>query len=277
MPASLNQPTCEYILVVATSTEEQELRAAADQLGIPFAKKSSPGGVYFDLDRLGGGAGNRVIAVRVEMGPFGYAGSAGSAIRYKQAFAAQGLICLGMAFGVDASWQKPGEVLVSRALLPYDSRDVVCDPHVHSHYRYDYSRMKAFPARRQLLGLFERHHEIRPPGVHAVHFGALLTGASRVFCSRYRDKLVEDASRAISSALVAEGKIVPRIVGGEMEGMGLLSSCKRDDPSWIVVKGISDFADGDEEGRPDRRKLACSNSAVFVLQALLAEGHPAHG
>ena len=61
------------------------------------------------------------------------------------------------------------------------------------------------------------------------------------------------------------------IVGGEMEGVGLLAaSLKADDPIWCVVKGISDFADENRDaeiviGRP----RACRNAATFVLSALV--------
>lgn len=288
MSAPLNLPTFEYILVVATPTEETELQAAAGELGVPFVKRVGPDGPYFDLGQMGRDAGNRVVAVRIQIGPFGYGGSAGSAIRYMRAFGAQNLICLGMAFGVDSFRQAPGDVLVSSVLLPYDSRHVVCDDDVPSpwrrwsfrrrpHHRYDYSRMKMFPAQTSLLRLFQHRGELPPHGVHAVHFGALLTGGSRISCSRYRDRLVEDVACAIGVDLALTGRPVPPIIGGEMEGVGLLSSCDPSAPSWIVVKGISDFADGNQAGFPERRKLACRNAAMFVLQALLAKGPPSHG
>ncbi len=54
-----------------------------------------------------------------------------------------------------------------------------------------------------------------------------------------------------------------------MEGVGFLSSCASDNPRWVVVKGISDFADGSPGARSgDFRERACYNSAKFVLAAL---------
>ena len=60
------------------------------------------------------------------------------------------------------------------------------------------------------------------------------------------------------------------VVGGEMEGVGLLAASAAADPVWCVVKGISDFADKKrdtviEENIP----IACRNAAAFVLSALL--------
>jgi adenosylhomocysteine nucleosidase len=60
------------------------------------------------------------------------------------------------------------------------------------------------------------------------------------------------------------------IVGGEMEGVGLIAISPDRDPAWIVVNGISDFADEDRDQVIEQnRPLACRNSADFVLRALL--------
>lgn len=91
-----------------------------------------------------------------------------------------------------------------------------------------------------------------------VHVGTLLSGGARIFSSRFRDDLV--------------GNVPPgrdRIVGGEMEGVGLLSVSPADKPLWAVVKGISDFADEDRDGIIETtRQLACENAVRFVLSAL---------
>ncbi|HEY4241936.1 MAG TPA: hypothetical protein VGM88_19085 [Kofleriaceae bacterium] len=280
----MERTSSEYILVVATRTEEEQLEAATVELGLPFTKRHGEAGDYYDLGKIGGDRGNRVVAIKVDMGPFGFRGSASSVIRHRVAFSAQGVICLGMAFGIDAATQDIGDVLVSQALLPYDNRDVVCDNGFVARvvarvrgepaHRYDYSRVGVFPAREALFRLFERHHTIRPDGSRRVHVGSLLSGGSRVFCAGYRDRLVTEVRRDIVAA-TAKGEpraMLPPIIGGEMEGVGLLSASRKRSPSWIVVKGISDFADG--RGRaslPARRDLACRNSARFVLEALAAE------
>jgi adenosylhomocysteine nucleosidase len=52
-----------------------------------------------------------------------------------------------------------------------------------------------------------------------------------------------------------------RIIGGDMEGLGLLSVSPADKPLWAVVKGISDFADEDRDGiKEATRPLACENA-----------------
>ena len=63
------------------------------------------------------------------------------------------------------------------------------------------------------------------------------------------------------------------IIGGEMEGVGLLAaSSSADDPIWCVVKGISDFADENRDANiTESRSRACHNAANFVLSALQNE------
>ena len=89
----------------------------------------------------------------------------------------------------------------------------------------------------------------------------MLSGAARIHCQAFRDELVAGVPAVVEDT----------IVGGEMEGVGLLAaSATVDDQIWCVVKGISDFADvlRDEE-ITEARSLACRNAADFVLSALL--------
>src|SRR6267143_4035963 len=58
------------------------------------------------------------------MGPHGRLGSAAKAVRYLAATGAQGIIQVGMAFGITRGPQTIGDVLVSTSLIPYDKRDV---------------------------------------------------------------------------------------------------------------------------------------------------------
>ncbi len=54
-----------------------------------------------------------------------------------------------------------------------------------------------------------------------------------------------------------------------MEGVGFLSGSPPDRPNWILVKGISDFADeARDEIIKTTRGPACYNAARFLLSAL---------
>lgn len=246
--------SCDVLLLVATDDEQKALITAAEELNLPFEERSGMYGTYFDLGQPGV---SRVLAVRTAVGPFSYRGSASRAIYSKSETGATGVICLGMAFGVDPESQSYGDVLVSSAILPYDNRNV------HSDYglpTYRYNRVISHPAKRSLRTLLERASESKQRS-HRVHFGAILSGGSHIACRAYRDHLVASCHKG------------ERIIGGEMEGVGLLGLSDLDSPSWIVVKGIADFAD---EYR-DRvikvnRPSACLNAARFALEALQMEG-----
>ncbi|MEZ4302146.1 MAG: hypothetical protein R3B70_44880 [Polyangiaceae bacterium] len=159
--------------------------------------------------------------------------------------------------------------MVSTSLLPYDYRIIRCpstgDEELQTNTPspiHDFSEVKAFRARPQLHALFERAAAL--PCWHGrVHFGAFLSGAARIHCATYRDELV----RAFSDRGL--------VVGGDMEGVGLLASSDETESRWIMVKAISDFADADRDGViRETRPRACYNSTLFVLSALLGEELP---
>ena len=202
---------------------------------------------------------NRVNVFETDMGPFGHGGSAATAMRAMSVTGATGIIQLGMAFGLYPGIQSIGDVLVSTSIVAYDYRTVREIPNANPAFEADYADpdnpTPRFDARQSLLSLFESAAE-DPGGDFKVYIGTFLSGGARVQSASYRDYL---------------RKSVPSgdrpFVGGEMEGVGLPPA--NVDPAWILVKGISDFADGaDPDTFPARREKACSNAAVFVLRTL---------
>jgi len=89
---------CDTLLLVATETEREELQRAAEEAGHAFEPQSVEGlGDFFHLGIVGG---TRVNAVRTEVGPLSYGGSASRAIYFRTAMGATSVVQLGMAFGV---------------------------------------------------------------------------------------------------------------------------------------------------------------------------------
>lgn len=267
--SSEDRRRCSLLFFVATSTEEDALREAAVARGLPFEKikdnKLKQFG-WHDYYWVGPVGYETVIAVRptrlagqVVMGALGRLGVAAKAIRFREATGALGIVQLGMAFGIAGPpRQRLGDVLVSASLIPYDNRAI--KPHLSKDGRcvVDYSSAGREPARPALVELFRRE---RARGGHGfgVHVGAILSGAARIHCRAFRDELLSGVPGGADE-----------IVGGEMEGVGLLAASTAEDPIWRVVKGVSDFAD---ENR-DRdiaiaREAACRNAARFVLSALI--------
>ena len=170
-----------------------------------------------------------------------------------------GIVQIGMAFGVQPVAQGLGDVLVSTSLIPYGNRVVRDHADGGGRYLVDHREAGREAARASLVELFlrERHRDVDRD--YRVHFGALLSGAARIHSASYRDELIRGAAAGVDP-----------IVGGEMEGVGLLAaSAGPDDPSWCIVKGISDFADSDRDHViGEARAKACRNAADFVLSAL---------
>jgi nucleoside phosphorylase len=255
---------CTLLLLLALPTEEASLEQAAKERRIIFEKiKDRQLGEYYWLGAVGK---ETVIAVpptrergQVVMGPLGRLGSTAKGIRFREATSAQGIVQLGMAFGISRQLQRPGDVLVSASLIPYDKRVIRPAPDGREGYVVDYSPASREPAREALVDLFSR--ELKRGGhPFGIHIGAVLSGAARIHCGRFRDELVNS---------VPGGE--DPIVGGEMEGVGLLAaSVAADDSIWCVVKGISDFADENRDAEIDEnRPIACRNAAEFVLSALV--------
>jgi nucleoside phosphorylase len=203
---------CDILLFIATQSEREQLEAGAKELGFIFEERQDRRvGTYFTLGTTGS---TRVRAVRTRMGPFFHQGSASQAILLRTLTSATSIIQIGMAFGIQRGPQNYGEVLVSEWVFPYDYRIVEQDG---VGYRVDYSETKPFRAKEALVKLFRREFAAkRHP--FTVHFGGILSGGSRIRSQSYLKQLLA----RVTGTEGPEG-----YVGGEMEGVGLLSSCEK--------------------------------------------------
>lgn len=254
--STVERMQCDVLLFIATSTEKEQLKKVAKELNFQFNRKKGDLCNYYDLGRVGN---YRVMAVKTEMGPLSYDGSAARAINAMAETSATSLILLGMAFGINRDMQELGSLLVSKILLPYDNREVLT---IDGRMHVDYTGVVAHQSKESLIKILEKESEL-PEWNGIITFGALLTGAAKIRCTEYRNELVKSLS--------SRGEMV---VGGEMEGVGLLSTCDRSFPTWVVVKGISDYADENRERDIEiGREKACKNAARFVLQALSKVEH----
>ena len=252
-------PSCDILIFTAVQSEREALEAAAFECALAYEVISADGLEY--RHRRGVGT-NRVMAVETKMGPFGFDGSAARAIQAKSATRAQSLVGLGMAFGVDHRTQNVGDVLVSTSILTYDDRKIIRDGKGNMLTQYD--KRILYPAREQILRPLRqeagRCEEIR------TQFGSMLSGGCAVQCAVYRDELVTRLSAELRRYSPTPDE---RIIGGEMEACGLIAASEREAPSWVVVKGISDFADEQRDTMIAQGRLdACRSAARFLLNAL---------
>lgn len=193
------------------------------------------------------------------MGPLSQSGSAALAIQYRSETRANAIISLGMAFGALPKFQQIGDVLVATGVLPYDNKTVRTgaddDPVI------DYGEVGVYRSNPELLGRFQRAAEA-VEWKERVIAGLLLSGGARIHCAAFRDELARECGKG-------KGDLV---VGGDMEGVGFLSASEQENPCWIVVKAISDFADSNRDELIElSRPVACYRAARFVLSTLLAQ------
>jgi adenosylhomocysteine nucleosidase len=147
-------------------------------------------------------------------------------------------------------------VIVSRRVFPYDVREVRDDG---PGYVSDYRKTPSLKAHGGLVSMFERASK-RGQFPFRISFGTLLSGGARVSSARFRDELAQTVARASAHGMP---------LGGDMEAAGLLSVAHR----WIVVKAISDFAEGSVSSTDDAdRALACRNAVRLTLTALQNDG-----
>jgi len=299
----------DVLLLVSVSSEEEKLKEAAQILDLQFEERSidSPQGEKIKFYSLGKIGNNIVHAVRTEMGPFSYGGSASKAIYFRIFTGATAIVQLGKAYGIDQRLQNIGDVVVSSSVIPYDRRivlpitskikqypnDMTGDDSVHTErvpeydttgalsmlgtidgseakyaphspsdrapneYLIDYSPAKRHKSNKVLLEVFLRASQNEEYD-YQVFFGGILSGGAQIRSRQFLGELIKGVPQEDDG-----------IVGGEMEGVGLLSVSPRDNPIWIIVKGISDFADANRDSIIEQsRPIACLNAAKFVLSAL---------
>lgn len=241
------------LLFVATQPEPEALKKAAGERGLRFEAQAGALGTFYPLGESGG---RRAVAVKTSTGGLGPKGSSANARFYIEATGATSLLLVGIAFGIDRNTQEVGDVLVSSHVFPYDERSVV-DQGQKWHYDNANHGLRRWGANPALVEMVERSLVTQANQARA-RLGCLLTGSALIRSASYRDYLVERCRKATRN-----------IVGGEMGAVGLPSLHERDRCIWLVVKGISDFADGESgPGRDEGKKLACSNAANSVLDAL---------
>lgn len=252
----------DVVLVTATPTEHKQLELAAKELGTGFDKLPGRYGPYY---RLGFVGANRVVSIQVSMGAFSPDGAAARCIQARAETQATTIILIGTAFGVAPGRQHIGDVIVSESVFLYDDRRVVDadGSPLLGRYEVQYPTSRK-SASRTWHERFRRLGEayVRTGATERVEVGVILSGGARIESAAFRDEL-----------LASLPAMEQPVIGGEMEGMGAVSAAlasdPADDPGWVIVKGISDFADASSRSKiKETRAKAAWASAMAVLRVL---------
>ena len=243
-------PPCDVLLVTATTVEARTLLESAFQKTTQIDKPRFLHNTYSYLGCIGGA---NVYMVRSEMG-IGTPG--GSLLTIRNAIAEIGpksVIMVGIAFGVDPARQQIGDVIVSTKLHYYSPDRVGSAPDGSLRV---IPRGSLVDATGWIIGRLRESADHWKGG--AVKFGLLLSGESLVDNLQFRNQILARTEEAL---------------GGEMEGAGLYAAAWDTQVSWVVVKSICDWADGNKARDADaRQRLAASAACSFVLDSIMRGG-----
>jgi nucleoside phosphorylase len=202
---------------------------------------------FHDLGILGG---YRIHMLQSQMGAVNIGGSLQSVEKGIQAISPKFVIMVGIAFGVYPEKQKIGDVLVSSKLALYEAQRVGSDKHTTKKKLVLRSDKPSSSTRlfnvAQAAMQYWKGAEIR--------LGAILSGEKLVDNKKFRQELLD---------------LAPDAIGGEMEGAGLYAACQEGKTDWILIKAISDWADGNKDKNRDKNQnLAARNAASFTRQLI---------
>jgi nucleoside phosphorylase len=252
MSQQSSNPPFDVLLI---TVNENEFNAVYDIARMRLGKEPPPiylSRTYYDLGSIGG---LRVALVRSEMGSTQPGGTTTTTLQALRDLHLRLVIAVGIVFGVNPEKQNIGQILYSKQLQCYELLKVGTDE-VTGTLRV-IPRGDKVTANPKLLDRLwdaaiswpESKDEGRPLPV------LLLSG----------DKLVDNLEFRDQQLLLQS----PEAEGGEMEGSGVYSATREYETPWIVIKAVSDYADGKKrEDKDARQKKAAGNAARFVFYLL---------
>ncbi|MBD2329938.1 hypothetical protein [Alkalinema sp. FACHB-956] len=164
------------------------------------------------------------------------------------------LIMVGIACGRSPKTQKVGDILISDYIIPYDP--------VRVQNPYNQYSSPNPPSNHNLKLLCRDASSsgwefFRPDGkrCQAHRPGAILTG----------NKLLNRLDDKVNLFWDFKEKAP---IGAEMEAYGLYQVADKHNLPWIVVKGISDWGDGNKDNKRSHREVAAASAASLIHHVL---------
>ncbi len=234
----------DLMLVTVTPVETEAILTHVSKK----RKVSIDNRAYHDLDIIGGAK-----TFLVQLPQMGSGGSGGSLKTIEAAILALSpwaVIMVGIAFGFDPANQQIGDILISQQIQDYDQERVGSGS-------VKYPRGNRVSASALLLSNFiaSQYYVFEDwPNPPTVYQGLILSGSKLVDDEDFRDQL---------------HMIAPSAVGGEMEGVGLYEAALNKHVEWLMVKAISDWADGKKHvNKKENQQLAAEHAARFTVKAI---------
>ncbi|OUC13092.1 MAG: hypothetical protein B0A82_18980 [Alkalinema sp. CACIAM 70d] len=241
------QDEVEVLLVTAVPTERDAvLRLLKPYPGSGLVLEVSTDPICY----LGQFGAFKTAVVMCEVGALGLNAAFNAVQKSLTTWQPLAVIMVGIAFGKSPKKQKIGDILVSHHLIPYDAKRVEA-----AITQYTASRPDSDPILRNLFRAPLNWKFERPDGKNCTAHepGTILTGGTLLDNLDEKVKLFTD---------------FPNAIGGEMEGAGLYAAAVAQKTPWIVIKAISDWADGKKNERRSHRDVAAAAAAHFVHYVL---------
>ena len=236
-------------VIVLVSVNEHETHALLDAfLGAGQTPvQVTKAGVTYNL--LGTHGGCRIVHTICEMGAGGIGASQERTRQAIEHWHPSALIEVGIAFGMDETKQKIGDVLVSTMLQDYElgrlNENGVLTPRGPRPSCADtlVNRIR----QTDVTGRRRTHDWPK------LHFGLVLSGQKLVDNLDYRESLKE---------------LFPDAIGGEMEGSGVFVSATASKVDWIILKAICDWGFHKNHTEKDAWQRFAAKNAARVLKAV---------
>lgn len=165
-----------------------------------------------------------------------------------------GIIMVGIAFGANKTKQHVGDVLVASNIIPYENQRIG-DRIIY--------RNPVAPSSHELINRIRNTFDWdfrRPDNIKVgKHIGQILSGEKLVDNIDFKNELLEQ---------------YPQVIGGEMEGSGLWSAADKHKKSWILIKSVCDWGDGEKH---DNYQPLAAASAVSLCEFILNDKHTLDG
>lgn len=196
-----------------------------------------------------------VVHIQTKIGSLGEGASTLSIDKALNIWKIKMVVMIGIAFGRGADCnQKIGDILVSREIYMYEKykiREKKDGTLNYKHLSNPYSSAgKILTKRFQDDNLWESTNSSRP----RIHFGTIASGEKVIDSITEKNKLLERGDAT-------------HIIGGEMEATGLVAACSSNNIyEWIVVKGISDWGDGNKVKNKSENQQTAINYAVSYCE-----------
>ncbi|CAH3045206.1 unnamed protein product [Porites lobata] len=201
-----------------------------------------------------GNIGEMKIAVmKCKMGAAGPGGAAGVVRDAVKALTPKAVFCVGYCGGLQPVKVKLGDVVISEVLITYAPSKVTKDDIEERGHRVPLKPDLALVILNAAAGWSPPLWDPAELEVERVKRGALLSGPYDIDNNDVRKALLNRFPGAIAI---------------EMEGEGVYSAAHDLNVEWIIIKGVSDFADGKESDTDAWRSFASLMAASFVAHIL---------